>query len=61
MKNIDTINETSRGLTLAWEIAKWMTTRKGILSLNPTLVYCFWHSGETAESSDIQMTFTPAS
>jgi len=61
VKNIDTINETSRGLSLAWEIAKWMTTRKGILSLNPTLVYCFWHSGETAESSDIQMTFTPAS
>ena len=61
VKNIDTINETSRGLSLAWEVAKWVTTRKGILSLNPTLVYCFWHSGETAESSDIQMTFTPAS
>jgi choline dehydrogenase len=25
------------------------------------LVYCFWHSGETAESSDLQLTFTPAS
>jgi len=61
VKNIATINETSRGLSLAWEIAKWVTARKGILTLNPTLVYCFWHSGETAESSDIQMTFTPAS
>jgi len=61
VKNIATINEKVRGLSLAWEVAKWMTTRKGILSLNPTLVYCFWHSGETAESSDIQMTFTPAS
>ncbi len=25
------------------------------------MVYCFWHSGETAESSDLQLTFTPAS
>jgi len=61
VKNIATINEKTRGLSLMWEAAKWMATRKGILSLNPTLVYCFWHSGETAESSDIQMTFTPAS
>jgi choline dehydrogenase len=32
-----------------------------VLSLSPTMVYCFWHSGETAESSDLQLTFTPAS
>jgi len=61
VKNIKTINESVRGLSLAWEIAKWATTRKGILALNPTLIYCFWHSGEAADSSDIQMTFTPAS
>jgi choline dehydrogenase len=61
VKNIATINERTRGLNLAWEVAKWATTRKGILALNPTLIYCFWHSGEAAESSDIQMTFTPAS
>jgi choline dehydrogenase len=40
---------------------KWGFARRGVLSLSPTLVYCFWHSGETAESSDLQMTFTPAS
>ena len=61
VKNIDTINERVRGLRLAAEIAKWTVARKGILALSPTLVYCFWHSGETAESSDIQLTFTPAS
>jgi choline dehydrogenase len=43
------------------EALKWATTRRGLLSLSPTMVYCFWHSGETAESSDLQMTFTPAS
>ena len=61
VKNSSTINEKTRGLSLAWEVAKWATRRKGLLTLNPTLVYCFWHSGEAADTSDIQMTFTPAS
>ena len=61
VKNIKTINERARGVNLALEALKWAATRRGILSLSPTLVYCFWHSGETAESSDLQLTFTPAS
>jgi choline dehydrogenase len=61
VKNVKTINERARGLNLAFEVLKWAATRRGILSLSPTLVYCFWHSGETAESSDLQLTFTPAS
>lgn len=61
VKNIKTINEQVRGLNLAVEAAKWALSRRGILALSPTLVYCFWHSGETAESSDLQLTFTPAS
>ena len=51
----------ARGRKLAGQIAKWLFTRKGILSLSPTLVYCFWHSSEATRSSDLQMTFTPAS
>ena len=61
VKNIKTINERRQGLSLAWEALKWATTRRGLLSLSPTMVYCFWHSGETTESSDLQLTFTPAS
>jgi choline dehydrogenase len=61
VKNIKTINERRRGLSLAVEAIKWATTRRGLLSLSPTMVYCFWHSGETTESSDLQLTFTPAS
>jgi choline dehydrogenase len=61
VKNIKTINERARGLNLAVEALRWGVTRRGILALSPTLVYCFWHSGETAESSDLQLTFTPAS
>jgi choline dehydrogenase len=61
VKNIKTINERRRGLSLVGEVLKWATTRRGLLSLSPTMVYCFWHSGETTESSDLQLTFTPAS
>jgi choline dehydrogenase len=61
VKNIKTINQRARGLNLAFEVLKWGATRRGILALSPTLIYCFWHSGETAESSDLQLTFTPAS
>ena len=61
VKNIKTVNERARGLNLAVEAMKWAVARRGILSLSPTMVYCFWHSGETTESSDLQLTFTPAS
>ena len=61
VKNIKTINERHQGLSLIGEAFKWATTRRGLLSLSPTMVYCFWHSGETTESSDLQLTFTPAS
>lgn len=61
VKDIKTINELRRGLSLWIEALKWATTRRGLLSLSPTMVYCFWHSGESAESSDLQLTFTPAS
>ena len=61
VKNMETINEQVRGMRLAGEALKYFFMRKGILALSPTLVYCFWHSGETAETSDLQLTFTPAS
>ncbi len=61
VKNTASINELVQGMALTKELVKWLTVRKGILSLSPTLVYCFWHSGVSAESSDLQLTFTPAS
>ena len=61
VKNIDTINERARGLRLVREVIRYMTMRKGILALNPTLIYCFWRSDPSVAISDLQFTFTPAS
>ena len=61
VKNAETINEKSHGLKLAREIMKYALTRKGILALNPTLIYVFWKSDEHLDNYDLQLTFTPAS
>ena len=61
VKNIDTINERSRGLKLVREALRWAIYGDGILALNPTLVYCFWRSEPEVANSDLQLTFTPAS
>lgn len=61
VKNSKTINEQVRGLNLVGEAAKWFFTKKGVLSLSPTLIYCFWHSDEATRQADVQLTFTPAS
>jgi choline dehydrogenase len=61
VKNAMTINERSHGLRLAGEVLKYALTRRGILSLNPTLVYVFWKSDERVDNYDLQLTFTPAS
>ena len=61
VKNSDSINERTKGLRLVQEIIKWGIGRKGVLSLSPTLVYCFWRSNPDIATSDLQMTFTPAS
>ena len=61
VKNCETINERVRGWKLAAEVVKWIATRKGVLSLSPTLVYGFWRSHDALENGDLQFTFTPAS
>ncbi len=61
IKNIATINERVRGLSLAREVARYCFNRTGALALTPTLVYCFWKSTEQLTRGDIQLTFTPAS
>ncbi len=61
VKNIDTINEKSRGLRLMGEAFKYFTGQPSILGLCPSLVHCFWKSHPAVDGNDLQMTFTPAS
>lgn len=61
VKNMETINERSRGLRLAGEIVKYFTGGDSILNLSATMVYGFWHSNEATRSNDLQFIFTPAS
>ncbi|MCB1740286.1 MAG: GMC family oxidoreductase N-terminal domain-containing protein [Gammaproteobacteria bacterium] len=61
IKNTRTINELSRGLPLLGEIARYLVKREGILTLQPTLVHVFWPSQDHYDTSDLQLTFTPAS
>ena len=61
VEGVRTINELARGWRLGVEVAKYFALGTGILTLQPTLVHCFWKSDEAFESPDLQMTFTPAS
>ena len=56
-----TINELARGWRLWAEVAKYFALGTGILTLQPTLVHCFWKSDEALDAADLQLTFTPAS
>ncbi len=61
VKNIQTLNEKSKGLSLCAEIVKYFIGAKSIVNLSPSMVYGFWHSNPAAESNDLQFIFTPAS
>jgi choline dehydrogenase len=55
------INELSRGLRLASEVAKWVTTGRGALTFGVSSAQVFCRSREGLASPDIQLLFSPAS
>ena len=61
VRGVRTINELARGWRLGVEVAKYFALGTGILTLQPTLVHCFWKSDEALDAPDLQLTFTPAS
>ncbi|MFN7001312.1 MAG: GMC family oxidoreductase, partial [Elioraea tepidiphila] len=61
VRNVGTANERSRGLRLAWEVAKWAFTGRGILTCSPGMILCFPRSREGLESPDIQAVVAPGS
>ena len=55
------INELSRGIRLAREIARWVTTGRGALTFGVSSAQAFARSREGLASPDIQLLFSPAS
>ena len=56
-----TLNERARGTRLLWEIANWLATGQGVLSLSPAHVGAFIRSRPELDAPDLQFVFTPAS
>ncbi len=61
VKGIRTMNEMSRGLGLAGQIARWALGKPSILALSPSLIHWFWKSSPTLDFADLQGVFSPAS
>ncbi|MCJ2088466.1 GMC family oxidoreductase N-terminal domain-containing protein [Methylobacterium sp. E-005] len=59
--NARTINELSRGVGLAGQIARWIIGRPSLLSVSPSLVHWFARSSSEVARPDLQGVFTPAS
>jgi choline dehydrogenase len=55
------INELSRGMRLAGEIARWLTIGRGALTFGVSSAQAFARSREGLASPDIQLLFSPAS
>jgi choline dehydrogenase len=56
-----TINELSRGLRLAREVGRWLTTGRGALTFGVSSAQAFARSRAGLASPDIQLLFSPAS
>jgi choline dehydrogenase len=56
-----TINQLSRGLRLAREVARWATVGDGALTFGVTSAMVFCRSRDGLASPDLQLLFTPAS
>ena len=61
VKGAVSINELARGMRLAGEVAKWLTTGRGALTFDVSSAQVFARSREGLASPDIQLLFSPAS
>lgn len=59
VKETATLNSLARGLPLAGQIFKWLTTRKGILGRSPAYVNAYARSRPELETPDMQVHISP--
>ncbi|MEZ5856985.1 MAG: GMC family oxidoreductase N-terminal domain-containing protein [Hyphomicrobiaceae bacterium] len=56
-----TVNEESRGLRLAWNVARWAMFGDGILTYSAGNGIAFWRTEAHMRRPDVQLSFAPAS
>jgi choline dehydrogenase len=61
VRNARTLNERTRGLALAGEVAKYLLFRKGVLAQSPGVTLALCKSRPALEQPDLQVIFAPAS
>ena len=61
VRNVKTFNERTWGLAFVNEAVKWALGNPSVLSLPATACYAFAKSSPVIETSDLQITFMPAS
>lgn len=61
VNNAPSVNQRTRGLSLAWEVMKYMYKGEGVLALSVANVVGFAKVREGVETPDIQYHMTPAS
>ena len=61
VKSAVSINELARGVRLAGEVARWLTTGRGALTFGVSSAQIFCRSRDGLASPDIQLLFSPAS
>ena len=61
VKDAISINQLARGMRLAGEVARWLTTGRGALTFGVSSAMVLARSREGLASPDIQLLFTPAS
>ncbi len=61
VKNVRSMNEMSKGLGLAGQVARWVMGKPSILAVAPSIVHWFWKTEDTMHQPDIQGVFSPAS
>ena len=61
VKNIRTMNEMSKGMSLLGQIARWATGQPSILAQCPSLIHWVWKSDNSLDLADLQGVFSPAS
>ena len=60
-RNVQTLNELSKGLPLAHQIVQWLRGKPSMMAVSPSLVHIFWKTLAGLSEPDVQGVFSPAS